>query len=94
MLGDDLQNVLFHHLSRDGGEADWLVVPWIPLLLASFEDESNIGFPLGPVPVFCDFSTMVESGLATASASSLSTCECISSGPVNLCVLEVCTVDL
>jgi len=28
LLRDDIENELFHHLSRDGGEADWPVVPW------------------------------------------------------------------
>ena len=43
LLRDDLQNELLHRLSRDGGEADRLVVPWI-LLLALFEDWSDTGF--------------------------------------------------
>ena len=46
LLEDDLQDELLHHLSRDGGEADWSVVPWI-LLLALCEDWSDIG--LSPV---------------------------------------------
>lgn len=45
MLGDDLQNDLFCHLSRDGCEADCPAVSCI-LLLALFEDRSNIGFSL------------------------------------------------
>lgn len=36
MLGDDLQNDLFRHLSTDGGEADWLIVSQV-LLLSLFE---------------------------------------------------------
>ena len=43
-LSDDIQDELFHHLSRDAGEADWLVVPWV-LLLALFEDCSDNDFP-------------------------------------------------
>jgi len=39
-----IQNKVFHHLSRDGGEADWSVVSQI-LLLAFFEDWSDIGYP-------------------------------------------------
>jgi len=35
MLIDGLQNELFNHLSRDGGEADWLVVPQVFLLALS-----------------------------------------------------------
>lgn len=35
MLRDGLQHELFHHLSRDGGEADWLVVPQVFLLALS-----------------------------------------------------------
>jgi len=37
LLNDDIQNELFHHFSRDGGEAARPVVPWV-LLLALFED--------------------------------------------------------
>jgi len=37
VLVDDLQDKLLHHLSRDGGEADRPVVPWV-LLLTLFED--------------------------------------------------------
>ena len=43
LLNDDLQNELLHHLSRDGGEVDKPIVPWV-LLLALFEDWSDIGF--------------------------------------------------
>ena len=43
LLDDDLQNEVLHHLSRDGDEADWPVVPWV-LHLAPFEDWSDIGF--------------------------------------------------
>jgi len=28
LLNDDTQNELVYHLSRDGGEADWPVIPW------------------------------------------------------------------
>ena len=31
LLRDDMQNELLRHLSRDGGEADWPVVPWVHL---------------------------------------------------------------
>ena len=37
LLHDGLQDKLLHHLSRDGGEADRPVIPWV-LLLALFED--------------------------------------------------------
>lgn len=37
MLVDDLQNVLFHLLSRDGSEADWSVSSLV-LHLSLFED--------------------------------------------------------
>jgi len=37
LLDDGLQDELLHHLSRDGGETDRPVVPWV-LLLALFED--------------------------------------------------------
>lgn len=36
VLRDDLQNKLFHHLSRDGDEADWMQ------FLALSEDWSDI----------------------------------------------------
>jgi len=32
LLGDNIQNKLFHHLLRARGEADWPVVSWILLL--------------------------------------------------------------
>ena len=44
LLGEGIQNKLFHHLSS---EANWLVGSWI-LLLALFEDWSDTGYP----PVF------------------------------------------
>jgi len=44
LLRDDIQNELFHHLYRDGGEADRPVVPWV-LLLALFEAWSDTGIP-------------------------------------------------
>lgn len=62
MLGDDLQNDLFCLLSREGREADCLVVSW--LLLPLFEDGSNTGFSL-ITGHLSDFSRMMESGLAT-----------------------------
>ena len=40
LLVDDLHDKLLHHLSRDGGEVDRPVVPWV-LLLALFEDISR-----------------------------------------------------
>jgi len=43
LLDDDIHNELFHKLSRDGGGADWPVVPWF-LLLTLFEDWSDTGF--------------------------------------------------
>lgn len=43
VLGDDLQNELFHHLSRGGGEVDWPTVSW-DLLLDLFEDWSDTDF--------------------------------------------------
>jgi len=45
-LDDGLQGKLLHHLSRDGGEADRPVVPWL-LLLALLEDWRDTG--LSPV---------------------------------------------
>lgn len=43
MPRDNAKDELFHHLSRDGGEADQSVVTWILLVL--FEDQSDICFP-------------------------------------------------
>jgi len=51
LLRDCIQSELFCHLSRDEGEADPPVVPWV-LLLALFEDWSDMGFP----PVLRHFS--------------------------------------
>jgi len=80
-LNDDLHNGLFHHRSKDGGEADRPVDPWV-LLLALFEDWSDIG--LGTSPVLQDLSEMMESGSAMTSTSSLSTRGCIPPGPMDL----------
>lgn len=41
MLRDDMQDELFH-LSRDGGEADQPIVPWVLLLALS---EGTLAFP-------------------------------------------------
>jgi len=46
LLGDSIQNKLFHHFSRDKNGADWPVVSQV-LLLALFED-TDTGYP----PVF------------------------------------------
>jgi len=43
LLGEGIQYKLFHHLSRDGGKADWPVLSQI-ILLALFEDWSDIGY--------------------------------------------------
>ena len=40
--GDNIQNKLFHHIPRNGGEAEWPVVS--PVLLALFEDWSDTGY--------------------------------------------------
>ena len=45
LLRYDIQNELLQHVSLDGGEGDWSVVPWV-LLLALLEDWSDTGFPL------------------------------------------------
>ncbi|XP_052520447.1 uncharacterized protein LOC128071593 [Tympanuchus pallidicinctus] len=47
LSGDDIQYKLFHHLSRDRGEADWPIIAWV-FLLAYFEDRGDIGY----LPVF------------------------------------------
>jgi len=87
LLDDDLQDKMLNHLSRDGGEADRPVVPWV-LLLALFEDWSDIGFlqSSGASPVLQDLSKMMESSSAITSASSLSTYGCIPLGPMDLWV--------
>lgn len=58
MLGEDLQNDLFNHLSRDGGEAHQPVVSQV-LLLALFEDGSNTG-QLSQLPVFKVYTNTLE----------------------------------
>ena len=40
MPRDCTKDKLFHHLSRDGGEADWSIVTWAHFLTV-FEDGSN-----------------------------------------------------
>jgi len=79
-LNDDIYIELLHHLSRDGGEVDQPVVPWV-LLLALFEDWSDFGFPpvLRHSPVLQNLSKMMESGSAMTFTSSLSTGGCIPS---------------
>lgn len=76
LLGEGIQDKLFHSLSRDGGEAEWIVVSQI--LLALFE---HTGYP----PVFWHLfhfhlSKIIQSGSAITYDSSLS----IPSGPVDL----------
>ena len=71
LLGDGIQNRLFHHLSRDRGEADWPVVSWI-LLLALFEGMmSGVMLAIlqssGTSPINKDLSKMIKSGLAITS---------------------------
>ena len=85
LLDDNVQNELLHHPSRDGGEADRPVVPWI-LLLALFEDWSDTGFSSVLGHLSCPPGPFKESGSAMTSASFLSTCGCITSGPMDLWV--------
>lgn len=35
MLGDEVQNDLFHHLFKDGDEDDWPVISYVLLLALS-----------------------------------------------------------
>lgn len=59
LLWDDIHNELFHQLSRDRGEANWPITAK-HLLLALFEDLSDVGFPSSlqaPLP----FSTEIIS---------------------------------
>jgi len=53
LLDDGLQDKLLHHLSRDGGEADQPVVPWV-LLLSLFADWSFLHVSLIIVYLFRD----------------------------------------
>jgi len=87
LLDDDLQDELLHHLSRDGAEADWPVVPWV-LLLAFLKIGVTLAFlqSSGTSPVLQDLSKMMENGSAMTSASSLSTRGCIPLGPMDLWV--------
>ena len=84
--GEGIQNKLFHHLSRDGGEADWPAVSWI-LFLALFEDT---GYPpvLWHLSHRQDLSEMIESGSPVTSASSLSAHACIPLGAMDLCGID------
>jgi len=84
LLRNDIQNELLRYLSRDGGEADQPVFPWV-LLLALFEDWIETDFP--PVltsPVLYDLSKVMESGSAMTSTSSLSFRGRILLGPMDL----------
>lgn len=76
--------------SRTGSKADCLVVSCV-LLLAIFEDGSNIGFlnSWNTSPILSDFSKMMESSGATISASSIGTHRCIPAGLVDLSVLSL-----
>ena len=90
LLRDDIQSELFHHLSRDGGEADWPVVSWV-LLLAIFEDWSDTGFS----PVLGHFCCsprpfkMMESGSAMTPAAPSALVGASHWGPLNLCVFSL-----
>lgn len=71
MLGTELQNDLFHHLSRDGGETDWHVVSQALLFLFL-----KIGLKLAFLQSLSIshhalhyFSKMMESGLETSASS-------------------------
>jgi len=61
LLNDDLQNALQLHLSWDGGDADQAVVPWV-LLLALFEDWSDIGFPPVLGHLSCPLGSFLHDG--------------------------------
>jgi len=84
LLGDGIQNKLLHHLYRDGGEVDWPVVSWI-LLLALFEDWSDIGCP----PAFGDLSRSPPQPFKYYREqfdNHFCTHECIPLGPMDFCV--------
>jgi len=61
LLDEDLQDKLLHHLSWDGGKADWPVVPWV-ILLALFEDWSDIGLSLVLGHLSCPPGPIEEDG--------------------------------
>ncbi|GAB0190261.1 mitochondrial enolase superfamily member 1 [Grus japonensis] len=52
------------------------------------DGEGLFTMSVGTLPYCQDFSNMMESGLATSSASSLKTRGCISSGPLDLCTFR------
>ena len=83
LLGDDIQNMLFYHLPRDGDEADWPIVAWIILLLPLLKTRAFLQSS-GTSSVLHDLSKMIESSLVITSASSLGTCGCILLGPMAL----------
>ena len=61
LLDDEIQDELLHHISRDRSEADRPVVPWV-LLLALFEDWSDIGFSLVLGHLSCPRRSFKEDG--------------------------------
>lgn len=67
VLRDDLQNELFHHLSRNGDEADWMQ------FLALSEDWSDIA---QAPPSLLQSPSETQSGSAAALANSFSTHWC------------------
>lgn len=81
VFGNAFQEGLLHHLSRDRGEADWLVVPWI-FFFALLEDRSDICF-LPAVKMSLHnhaLSKKITSGFKVMLPSSFTTHGCFISG--------------
>lgn len=81
VFGNAFQEGLLHHLSRNRGEADWLVVPWI-FFFALLVDRSDICF-LPAVRMSLHnhaLSKKITSGLKVMLPSSFTTHGCFISG--------------
>lgn len=84
LLGGDIQNKLFHHLPRNGCEADWSVVSQVLLDFL----RAGVTLPFlqssGTSPTLHDFLKMIESDSASFCCS-LSIHECIPPGSTDVC---------
>lgn len=95
MLGTDLQNDLFHHLSRDASQTDWWVVSQA-LLFSLSKSGSKFFFP----PVIKHFSSCSPLFLKDDGEWLSNMCQlpqthvCIWSGPKDLCVLNLPSLSL
>ena len=59
LLRDDIQKEIFHHLSRDGDEADWPVVPWVILQVTLELIPCSLSFVLGMIHIFSIMSGLL-----------------------------------